>query len=335
MGWNLKGMPYLISRYPIYQQMEDDSYAMNVPHVIYTMEPKGSYVTKRSWESDNTLSPGDAFFTQTATINDVEKLHFAQLFYTSSATPNTASTRSALNISLSSADATSEDASRSVGVSHAAGVVSLQPVDNTSDEYASLVYSINRDGAKFMSMNPAVPDIAVCGAGGEMMSLSGAAPVEKEISLATRVGSTGRYTFSLDRSAGVSATTEVWLKDYQTGIVTNLMEEAYTAEITAGETPASPVLTTGRFSLTIGGVRPDIGERDENSARWTISINHCRVSVSGLSTDSDVLFYTTDGILRHRATPFLGKCEAELSPGVYVVRAEGNSKVIGLVRRDK
>ena len=118
-------------------------------------------------------------------------------------------------------------------------------------------------------------------------------------------------------------------------LVTNLMEEDYTTEITTGENPASPVLTTGRFSLTIGGVRPDIGERDENSARWTISINHCHVSVSGLSTDSDVLFYTTDGILRHSATPFLGKCEAELSPGVYVVRAEGNSKVIGLVRRDK
>lgn len=338
MGWNLKGMPYLISSYPIYQQMDDGSYAMNVPHVIYTMKPNGSYVTKQTWASSdgNTLSPGEAFFTQTATINTEEHLHFAQLFYTSSASTNTGNTRNSLNISLSSADATGEDAYRSVGVSHAAGVVSLQPVDNTSDEYASLVYSINRDGAKFMSMNPSIPDIAICGAGGEMMSLSGAAPVEKEISLATRVGSTGRYIFSLDRSAGVSpATTEVWLKDYQTGIVTNLMEDDYTAEITTGENPASPVLTTGRFSLTIGGVRPDIGERDENSARWTISINRCHVTVSGLSTDSDVLFYTTDGILRHRATPFLGKCEAELSPGVYVVRAEGNSKVIGLVRRDK
>ena len=343
MGWNLKGMPYLISSYPIYQQMDDRSYAMNVPHVIYTMNPKGNYVAKQSWVSPttsstdkNTLSPGEAFFTQTATINDKEHLHFAQLFYTSSATPNTASTRSALNISLSSADATGEDAYRSVGVSHAAGVVSLQPVDNTSDDNTSMVYTINRDGAKFMSMNPSIPDIAVCGAGGDMMSLVGAAPVEKEISLATRVGSTGRYIFSLDRSAGVSpATTEVWLKDYQTGIVTNLMEEDYTAEITTGENPASPVLTTGRFSLTIGGMRPDTGERDENSARWTISINRCHVIVSGLSTDSDVLFYTTDGILRHRATPFLGKCEAELSPGVYVVRAEGNSKVIGLVRRDK
>lgn len=343
MGWNLKGMPYLISNYPVYKKMDEGTYAMNVPHVIYTMEPDGSYVTKQSWVSpttppkyNNTLSPGEAFFTQTATINKEEHLHFAQLLYTSSASTNTGNTRNVLNISLSSADATGEDAYRSVGVSHAAGVVSLQPVDNTSDEYASLVYSINRDGAKFMSMNPSIPDIAICGAGGEMMSLSGAAPVEKEISLATRVGSTGRYIFSLDRSAGVSpATTEVWLKDYQTGIVTNLMEDDYTAEITTGENPASPVLTTGRFSLTIGGVRPDIGERDENSARWTISINRCHVTVSGLSTDSDVLFYTTDGILRHRATPFLGKCEAELSPGVYVVRAEGNSKVIGLVRRDK
>ena len=335
MGWNLKGMPYLISNYPVYKKMDEGTYAMNVPHVIYTMEPDGSYVTKQSWYADNTLSPGEAFFTQTATINKEEHLHFAQLLYTSSASTNTGNTRNALNISLSSADATGEDAYRSVGVSHAAGVVSLQPVDNTSDEYASLVYTINRDGAKFMSMNPAIPDIAVCGAGGEMMSLVGAAPVEKEISLATRVGSTGRYIFSLDRSAGASPTTEVWLKDYQTGIVTNLMEDDYTAEITVGENPASPVLTTGRFSLTIGGVRPDIGERDENSARWTISINRCHVTVSGLSTDSDVLFYTTDGILRHRATPFLGKCEAELPPGVYVVRAEGNSKVIGLVRRDK
>ena len=305
------------------------------------MKPDGSYVTKQSWVSPtpsstdkNTLSPGEAFFTQTATINKEEHLHFAQLFYTSSASTNTASTRSALNISLSSADATGEDAYRSGGVSHAAGVVSLQPVDNTSDEYASLVYSINRDGAKFMSMNPAIPDIAVCGAGGEMMSLVGAAPVEKEISLATRVGTTGRYTFSLDKSTGVSpATTEVWLKDYQTGIVTNLMEEAYTAEITAGETPASPVLTTGRFSLTIGDMRPDIGGREENSARWTISINRCHVTVSGLSTDSDVLFYTTDGILRHRVPSFLGTCETELSPGVYVVRAEGSNKVIGLMTR--
>lgn len=336
MGWNLKGMPYLISNYPVYKKMDEGTYAMNVPHVIYTMEPDGSYVTKRSWYADNTLSPGEAFFTQTATINKEEHLHFAQLLYTSSASTNTGNTRNALNISLSSADATGEDAYRSVGVSHAAGVVSLQPVDNTSDDNTSMVYTINRDGAKFMSMNPAIPDIAICGAGGEMMSLVGAAPVEKEISLATRVGSTGRYIFSLDRSAGASpTTTEVWLKDYQTGIVTNLMEDDYTAEITTGENPASPVLTTGRFSLTIGGVRPDIGEHDENSARWTISINHCHVSVSGLSTDSDVLFYTTDGILRHRATPFLGKCEAELSPGVYVVRAEGNSKVIGLVRRDK
>ena len=342
MGWNLKGMPYLISNYPAYQVMDDGTYAMNVPHVVYMMKADGSYdVAKQSWttSTENTLSPGVAFFTQTAIIIEqdedkkTENLHFAQLLY-KDISSSSANTRSAVTISLSSADATGEDAYRSVGVSHAAGVVSLQPVDNTSDEYASLVYSINRDGAKFMSMNPAIPDIAVCGAGGEMMSLVGAAPVEKEISLATRVGTTGRYIFSLDKSAGVSpATTEVWLKDYQTGIVTNLMEEAYTAEITAGETPASPVLTTGRFSLTIGDMRPDIGGREENSARWTISINRCHVTVSGLSTDSDVLFYTTDGILRHRVPSFLGTCEAELSPGVYVVRAEGSNKVIGLMTR--
>ena len=163
------------------------------------MKPNGSYdMAEQSWVSsttssiDNTLSPGVAFFTQTAIFNYDEHLHFAQLFYTSSASTNTGNTRNALNISLSSVDATGEDAYRSVGVPPAAGAVCLQPVDNTSDDNTSMVYTINRDGAKFMSMNPAIPDIAVCGSGGEMMSLFGAAPVETEISLATRVGSTGR-----------------------------------------------------------------------------------------------------------------------------------------------
>ena len=197
-----------------------------------------------------------------------------------------------------------------------------------------------------MSMNPAVPDIAVCGVSGEMMSLVGAAPVETEMSVAARVGTTGRYTFSLDRSAGVSpAPTAVWLKDYQTGIVTNLMEEDYTTEITAGcaqavgetstlpEASASPLLTAGRFSVTIGGMRPELGGQNDDVAGWTISINRCHITVSGLSTDEDVLFYSTDGILRHRAPAFLGTCEAELTPGVYVVKAEGKSKVIGLMTR--
>ena len=82
-------------------------------------------------------------------------------------------------------------------------------------------------------------------------------------------------------------------------------------------------------------MRPDLGGHNGDEARWTISIRGSHVTVSGLSTDEDVLFYTTDGILRHRAASFLGTCEAELPPGVDVVRAEGNSKVIGLVRRDK
>ena len=359
MGWNLKGMPYLISNYPAYKVMDDGTYAMNVPHVVYTMKADGSYdVAKQSWNSsswtpgsssssiENTLSPGVAFFTQTATLDPTENLHFAQLFYTSSSTPNPANTRSAFVISLSSAEYAGA-ASGSVGVSPAACAQPTGSIDNTSDDSSSsLVYTINRDGAKFMSMNPAVPDIAVCGVSGEMMSLVGAAPVETEMSVATRVGTTGRYTFSLDRSAGVSpAPTAVWLKDYQTGIVTNLMEEDYTTEITAGcaqavgetstlpEASASPLLTAGRFSVTIGGMRPELGGQNDDVAGWTISINRCHITVSGLSTDEDVLFYSTDGILRHRAPAFLGTCEAELTPGVYVVKAEGKSKVIGLMTR--
>lgn len=373
MGWNLKGMPYLISNYPAYQLMDDGTYAMNVPHVVYTMKSDGSYdVAKQSWTSaswtsgtssssiENTLSPGVAFFTQTATLNPTENLHFAQLQYPSGSS-SPANTRSAVTISLAPSPVATRGLSDEEGnlnsspnlgeVARSAGEVCLLPIENifnddTSDDTSSLVYTINRDGAKFMSMNPSIPDIAVCGVGGEMLSLAGAAPMETEISVATRVGTTGRYTFSLDRSAGVSpAPTAVWLKDYHTGIVTNLMEEDYTTEINAGcaqavgETPtlpeasASPLLTAGRFSVTIGGMRPELGGRNDDVAGWTISIRGNHVTVSGLSTDEDVLFYTTDGILRHSAPVFLGTCEAELTPGVYVVRAEGKSKVIGLMTR--
>ena len=358
MGWNLKGMPYLISNYPAHKVMDDGTYAMNVPHVVYTMKADGSYyVAKQSWtvtSMDKFLSPGVAFFTQTATLNDTENLHFAQLLFDEGLS-SSANTRSAITISLASADVTDADASGSVGVSPAAGAqpteepaagaVCLLPVETTSDDSSSLVYTINRDGAKFMSMNPAVPDIAVCGAGGNMMSLAGAAPVETEISVATRVGTTGRYTFSLDRSAGESPTpTAVWLKDYHMGIVTNLMEEDYTTEIAVGcfqgvgETPTLPEasasrgLVSGRFSVIIGGMRPDGGRNDDGTV-WTIFIRGNHVTVSGLSTDEDVLFYTTDGILRHRAPSFLGTCEADLTPGVYVVRADGSCKVIGILTR--
>ena len=78
MGWNLKGMPYLISNYPAHKVMDDGTYAMKVPHVVYNMMHDGSYyVAKQSWtvtSMDKFLSPGVAFFTQTATLNDTENL---------------------------------------------------------------------------------------------------------------------------------------------------------------------------------------------------------------------------------------------------------------------
>lgn len=123
MGWNLKGMPYLISNYPAYKKMDGGTYAMNVPHVVYTMKADGSYdVARQSWTAtsmENFLSPGVAFFTQTATLNKTENLHFAQLLFDEGLS-SSANTRSAITISLASADVTDADASGSVGVSTAA-----------------------------------------------------------------------------------------------------------------------------------------------------------------------------------------------------------------------
>ena len=75
-------------------------------------------------------------------------------------------------------------------------------------------------------------------------------------------------------------------------------------------------------------MRPELGGRDNDKAGWSIAIKGCHVTVSGLTQDSEVLVYTTEGILRHSAMPFLGICEFDLTPGIYVVRAEGSSRVI-------
>jgi hypothetical protein len=78
MGWNLKGMPYLVNQYrtDIYDDT-DKTYNMNVPHLLYTMNADGDgYNEKRSWDEGVILGLGEGYFTQTAIIGDSEDLIF-------------------------------------------------------------------------------------------------------------------------------------------------------------------------------------------------------------------------------------------------------------------
>ena len=267
------------------------------------------------------LSPGDAFFTQTSTLNDEEPLRFSLPRYAAPVKPSPAK-RGMVSLVLSKGDVSSSSAV-------------FVPSETSAGD---LTYTVNRAGAKFMSMNASMPEVAVCGAGSELMSLVGAAPVETEMSLAVRVPADGLYTFSIDRSDDSLATVEaVWLKDYLKGRVVDLLKEDYVVEMNAdgepertrgiGEDAATCTMKSGRFSVKLGGLRPDGGKTDAGQ-QWTINVDNRRLTVSGLGADTYVSVCTPDGIVRHGGISYNGIFETDVMPGVYIVRACGNSRKI-------
>ena len=55
--------------------------------------------------------------------------------------------------------------------------------------------------------------------------------------------------------------------------------------------------------------------------QWKLNVSHCHVMVSNLLEDAEVGIYSLDGILRYSGMSFLGECEFDVAPGVYVVRS--------------
>lgn len=70
MGWNLKGMPWLVSGYNTANLANGKGYDMSAPHMFYTVTADGNnFDSSQSW-TDGSLDFGSAFFTQTAVIGD-------------------------------------------------------------------------------------------------------------------------------------------------------------------------------------------------------------------------------------------------------------------------
>ena len=89
MGWNLKGMPWLVSGYRTDDPLGGEDFRMNIPHLFYSMDigendglykyfdkADGKIYTSRSWDDGATLSVGEGFFTQTAAFEKFENLTF-------------------------------------------------------------------------------------------------------------------------------------------------------------------------------------------------------------------------------------------------------------------
>ena len=305
MGWNLKGMPWLVSGYAT-KGSSDDSYAMSAPHVFYTVSANGNnFSTSKSWDAASTLDFGNAFFTQTAVIGDGNTENVTFALPLPSKTPDPA-------------------AKPFVALSDDSGFT--DDVEVKADEDSKqLAFNIGSDGVKWQSFNDSVPQVYLLDGSGVALSLAGQAPVGVEMAMGYRTVKDGQLTVSLPNAEAFDGQS-VWLKDKMTGAVTDLTQSAYILQASKG-------YTDNRLTLQIGGVRPD-GTRisnEENDASWTVRVVEGRLQVNGVHTDDLVIIRTLSGapVTRGRASSdtFVSQ---PLVHGVYVVTVNNRSKKVGL-----
>ena len=326
MGWNLKGMPWLVSRYNTAHSADGTTYDMSAPHVFYTVSADGNtFSTSQSWDADgSTLDFGNAFFTQTAVIGDgsTEKMTFAL--------PPLPSKTPTLAAKPYVAIADEEGQSDAVEVRAVKSIDTIETIDaidsiETTRSKSSLAFSLGSDGVKWQSFNDSVPQVYLLDNSGVALSLAGQAPVGVEMAMGYRTAKDGQLTVSLP-DADAFEGQSVWLRDRATGAVTDLTTATYTLAAVAG-------YTDNRLTLQIGGVRPDgtISHDEPATANWTVRGSNGYLMVSGINAGDLVSIHALSGALmesdRSSGDSYTSH---QLPQGVYVVTVNRSSKKVRL-----
>ena len=304
MGWNLKGMPWLVSGYNTAHQADGKSYAMNVPHMFYTVTDDGNnFTTSQSWDKGSTLDFGSAFFTQTAVIGD--KATETVTFAIPEASDNSVAPAKPF-VALSDEDGRTDNVEVDV-----------------DDEAKGLAFDLGSDGVKWQSFNDSVPQVYLLDNSGVALSLAGNAPVGVEMPVGYRTAKDGALTVSLP-DAGAFDGQSVWLRDKATGEVTDLTLSSYTLTAEKG-------FTDNRLTLTIGGLRPDgkTDRGDGGNSSWTVRSVDGRFVVSGIAGGDRVTVYSTGGAMVESGIADSDTYETRtLDQGVYIVRVNTTSKKV-------
>ena len=315
MGWNLKGIPYLVSGYKTCDpdNPSGDNYNMNIPHVYYKMGGNGEYIpkgegiiyTEQSWAGTAQLSLNEAFFTQTAVIGDYEAgvytnqyedLLFRHPVYSGSA-PAYAMSRPL------------------VWVRDMDGNGDLLTVDPDPEASKDVTYSFGRDGVKWMTLN--APQLYLLSKSNSRLSLLGAAPTETDLPLGIYVpdpddSEPRNFIFSLPEPEAFKDYSHVWLIDRALNRVTNLLEANYAIGLRAGT-------DNSRFILRIGGFPYETmdGQREYIVYSW-----HRQLHIRGLIEGDQIRVYSASGQLVLSATASDPEFTAELpqAGGIYAVR---------------
>ena len=305
MGWNLKGMPWLVSGYNT-TGVVSGKYNMNVPHVFYTVSEDGNkFTTSRSWWYDDSpsLDFGSAFFTQTAVIGD--------------------GTTETVTFALPEASGNSKALAKPfVALSDEDGRTDNVEVD-VNDETKALAFSLGSDGVKWQSFNDSVPQVYLLDNSGVALSLAGNAPVGMEMAMGYRAAKDGVLTVSLPDADAFDGQ-QVWLKDQETGVVTDLTTGSYQFQAAKG-------YTDNRLTLQIGGLPPEEknDNRSDNTVTWSVRNEEGVFIVVGLRAGDDVCIRTLSGAVEER-----GKASGDaytsrsLPQGVYIISVNGRGKKV-------
>lgn len=182
---------------------------------------------------------------------------------------------------------------------------------------ASTAYVINEDAAKFLSMNPEVP---------QLWSVSNTVdyavqqrpPFPGQLPLGVRIPE-GTMTLSLQNAATLSETHTVLLTDHQTGTVTNLSETSYTFTGKAGT-------TTNRFSIQLmEGSLTQLGSLDD---QLRVKLNNGVLELPDLEGQAHLNIYDLSGKKIQTATGFSAlQSLTLLQKGPFVLEIRNNDTV--------
>lgn len=314
MGWNLKGLPWLVSTYQTSPQA-DGTYQMQVPHVIYSSldgtanARYGQFYTAQSWAAGATLSLSNAFFTQTAVIGPEETVTFKLPVYSGT---TVAPARQQVGIAALDDD---DDATRADNDSFFSfdDVVDVYP---QADAPSDMTYSLGSDGLKWMAFDPQLPQLYVTTAQGTRLALASKAPVGIEIPLGVHLPDAGRYVIALPSAEAYADQEAVWLIDHEAGTATNLLTSDYT--FLAGE--GGDIAT--RMALMFGS-EPSMPSAASTAHRGIVKVaaRYGRLPLQRLGfTTGSINIYSPDGTLVYsgEASQFNG----HLPDGVYIVKPQ-------------
>ncbi len=291
MGWNLFGIPYLVSNYNLEQ--------MDIPHVVYPYDPAMmTYATIQSWKDggstadEKTASVGAAIFTQTAVLGDGTKelLYFPQ----------------------------PERPEGIAGKSRTMSLLSLEGEEGAdrlafrtrSDASAGLDFTPGSDGLKLMAERADAPQLYAQNLSGTRFALLDGVNPQAAIAVSVRTLS-GRYSLSLADAADADSEEEVWLTDHLTRRTVNLKQESYSFDADGTDGDSRFTISFRRGDLPVGLI--------------TIYVEGHTLYVEGLESGSLVDIYDTAGrrlSSEHSTSEIYTR---RLEPGSYLVKTPGEA----------